>query len=265
MITLDTRQIVARLRTLESVAWISRVSSTNTIAQRILHECLENELSLPKAIIIAGEQTAGRGRNDRQWFSPAGKGIYATTLITRPLAELPAIPMAVANLVARFARDSFGIDARIKWPNDILVDGRKLAGILIEARIQEDRALLLIGTGINIEPATGDLLSQAVAVDQVASRPGQGLRQATEAFIDAMDQGLSRPFPLPEVLEQWRALSVHQLGDPITCVIGERTVSGTWNGIDDQGRALVRNGSETTAVSAGDLIVTGPTAADPES
>ena len=144
---IDTR-IVRNLKAIESVAVIPRVASTNLIARRIVTECIENELSLPQAIIIAGEQFAGRGRNDRRWSSPPGKGIYATTLVTRPARELPLVPLAMASFIAIFLRAEYGIDARIKWPNDILVDRRKIAGILMEARIQEDRVFLLIGTGI---------------------------------------------------------------------------------------------------------------------
>src|SRR2546421_13096629 len=103
-----------------------RVSSTNVIARRIVNECIENELSLPQAMIIAGEQFAGRGRNQRSWSSPAGKGIYATTLITRPAAELQLVPLEMANIVATYLREVFAIDARVKWPNDVLVGGRKI-------------------------------------------------------------------------------------------------------------------------------------------
>src|SRR5436190_280574 len=155
MTHIDTWAIVARLQTIESLAFVPRVASTNLIARRIVSECIENELSLPQAMIIAGEQFAGRGRNQRQWTSPAGKGIYATTMLTRPTSQLALVPLAMANIVAGFLRDVFGIDARIKWPNDVLVvapgsapgNAKKIAGILIEARIQEDRAFLIIGTG----------------------------------------------------------------------------------------------------------------------
>src|SRR5947208_10773972 len=119
--SIDTRRIVDRLTTIESIAVIPRVASTNLIARRIVNECIENELSLPNAMIIAGEQYAGRGRNARQWSSPPGKGIYATTLLMRPAEELPMVPLEVANIVASYLRETFGIDARIKWPNDILV------------------------------------------------------------------------------------------------------------------------------------------------
>ena len=256
MINLDTRHIVSRLSTLESLAVIPRLASTNLVARRIVDECIENELSLPQAMIVAGEQFAGRGRNERQWSSPPGKGIYATTLVTRPAEELPMVPLEMANIVATYLRDTFGIDARIKWPNDILAGGRKIAGILMEARIQDHRVYLIIGIGINIEPVQAEDRPNAVAVAEVASRDFRGIAAAIEAFIDHMDKRLSRPFERRRVLEEWRRLSIHGDGESVTCVIGERTVSGEWAGIDEHGRAVLRDGAEMMVVSAGDLILT---------
>lgn len=255
MINLDTRRIVDRLTTLESIAVIPRVASTNLVARRIVNECIENELSLPKAIIIAGEQFAGRGRNARHWSSPAGKGIYATTLLPVPVSELPLIPLEMANIVASYLREVFAIDVRIKWPNDILAGGRKIAGILIEARINEERAFLLIGTGINVEPVDDETRPNATAISEVAARDFSGIDMATEAFIEHLDQRLGRTLEREKVLEEWRQYSIHEAGDRIQCLIGERLVDGTWNGIDEHGRALLRNGGETIAVSAGDLIL----------
>lgn len=251
---IDTR-IVSRLRTIESLAVIPRVASTNLIARRIVTECIENELSLPQAMIIAGEQFAGRGRNDRSWSSPAGKGIYATTLLSRPVRELPVVPLAIANIVATFLRETFAIDARIKWPNDVLVGGRKIAGILIEARVQDERVYLLIGTGVNVEPVKDDARPNAIAISEVSPRTFGGIETATTAFVEHLDEQLSRPFVHDEVLAQWRELAVHEPGDRIHCVIGERTIDGTWMGIDEQGRALLNTGSGPIAVSAGDLFL----------
>ncbi len=252
---LDTRAIVPRLHTIESVAFVPRVASTNLIARRIVGECINNDLSLPQAMIIAGEQFAGRGRNDRRWSSPAGKGIYATTMLTRPTAQLPLVPLAMATIVAGYLRDVFSIDARIKWPNDILAGGRKIAGILIEARIQESRSYILVGIGINVEPVKDDIRPNAVAISEVSNRTFTGIEDATVAFIEHVDAQLTHPFVHDQVIEEWRRLSVHKPGDHITCVIGERTVNGTWAGIDEQGRALLRDGAETIAVSAGELIL----------
>jgi BirA family transcriptional regulator, biotin operon repressor / biotin---[acetyl-CoA-carboxylase] ligase len=255
MIHLDTRALAARMRTIESIAVIPRVASTNLIARRVMEECVDNDLSLPQAIIVAGEQYAGRGRNTRTWSSPAGKGIYATALLTRPATELPLIPLAMANIVASFLRDVFAVDARVKWPNDVLVDGRKIAGILIEARIQDDRAHLLIGIGINVEPATGEDRPNAIAVREVTSRPFGGIANATEAFIEHLDERISGPQERDTILDEWRAHAVHRAGDRITCVLAERTVNGTWGGIDEHGRAVLRNGEEILLVATGDLLV----------
>lgn len=251
---IDTH-IVSRLRTIESLAVIPRVASTNLIARRIVTECIENELSLPQAMIIAGEQFAGRGRNDRSWSSPAGKGIYATTLLSRPVRELPLVPLAIANIVATYLRDTFAIDARIKWPNDVLVNGRKIAGILIEARVQDERVYLLVGTGINVEPVKDDTRPNAVAISEVSARDFGGIETATAAFIEHLDEKLSQPFIHDDVLAQWRELSVHKAGDRIHCVLGERTVDGTWAGIDEQGRAMLNTATGMTAISAGDLVL----------
>ena len=255
MIDLDTRAIVARLKRIESLAVVARVASTNLVARRILAECIDNELPLPQAMIIAGEQFAGRGRNARQWSSPPGKGIYATTLLTCPAEALSLVPLEMANVVASYLRDVFGIDARIKWPNDILAGGRKIAGILIEARVVEERALLLIGTGINVEPVADEGRPNAIAISEVSPRDFRGIGAATEAFVEHVDARLAQPLERERVLEEWRALTVHRSGDRIACVVGERTVSGTWGGIDEQGRAMLRDGSNVVAVSAGDLIL----------
>jgi BirA family biotin operon repressor/biotin-[acetyl-CoA-carboxylase] ligase len=251
---LNTREIVPRLTTLESLAVIPRVASTNLVARRVMTECIENELSLPHAMIIAGEQFAGRGRNDRRWSSPAGKGIYATILISRPARELPLIPLAIANMVASYLRDTFAIDARIKWPNDVLVNGKKIAGILLEARLQEDRVFLLIGTGINVEPVQDDTRPNAVTISEVSPPGFTGIETATLAFIEHMDDQLSRPLEHDAVLALWRSLSVHEPGDRVQCVLAEKTVSGTWNGIDEQGRAVLNTPEGTLAISAGDLF-----------
>jgi BirA family biotin operon repressor/biotin-[acetyl-CoA-carboxylase] ligase len=255
MIDLDTRSIVARLKRIESLAIVPRVASTNLVGRRILTECIDNELPLPQAMIIAGEQFAGRGRNARQWSSPAGKGIYATTLFTCPAAVLPLVPLEMANVVASYLRDVFAIDARIKWPNDVLAGGRKIAGILIEARVLENRAHLLIGTGINVEPVRDDARPNAVAISEISPRNFRGIAAATEAFVEHVDERLARVLERERVLDEWRSLTVHRSGDRIACVVGERTVSGTWGGIDEQGRAMLRDGANVVAVSAGDLIL----------
>ena len=253
---IDTRAIVTRLRTIESLAVVPRLASTNLVARRIVTECIENELSLPQAMIVAGEQFAGRGRNQRSWSSPPGKGIYATTLTTRSAEEMGVMPLLMANVIARYLIDAFDVPARIKWPNDVMVHGRKIAGILIEGRVQEDRAYLAIGTGINLEPVDDEQRPNATSLQETAP-PGRyrGVDSATISFIEHIDEGLSRHESREEILAEWRTLSIHQEGDPVSCVVGERTVTGRWAGIDDHGRARLQTQAGQVIVSAGELIV----------
>lgn len=252
---IDTRGAVARFRTLESLAVIQRVSSTNVIARRIVAECVANELSLPQAMIIAREQFAGRGRNQRVWSSPPGKGIYATTLLTRPAHELALIPLEMANIIASFLREVFAIDARVKWPNDILARGRKIAGILTEARVQDDRAFLIIGTGINVAAVESDDRPNAISISELSPQRYVGIDEAITAFVEHVDERLFLPLLRERVLDEWRAHAVHAAGDRMTCVLGERTVTGTWIGIDDAGRALLRTDGEVMAISTGEFVL----------
>lgn len=256
---IDTRRAVADLKTIESIAIMTRVSSTNSVAQRIVAECVANDLSLPQAMIIAEEQYAGRGRNHRTWSSPAGKGIYATTLLTRSARDLALIPLEMANIVASYLRERFAIEARLKWPNDVLANGMKIAGILIEARVQEDRAFLIIGTGVNVEPVVddgrGNDRPNATSIHELAPDRFRGLEEATLAFIEHIDAQLSRPLARDRVLGEWRSMTIHSPGDRITSIVNDRRISGTWRGIDDEGRALINDGSVVIAISAGELIL----------
>lgn len=252
---IDTREIVSRLRTIESLAVIPRVASTNLVARRIVNECVENELSLPQAMVIAREQFAGRGRNQRSWSSPAGKGIYATTMLTRPAAQMPLVPLQMAVMIARFLRETFSIEAGIKWPNDVLAGGKKIAGILIEARVQDERAFLLIGTGVNVETIKDDDRPNATSIRETARGDAGTLDEITRQFVEYVDEALSQDFSRQTILEDWRELSIHRDGDPVSCVLNDRTVTGTWAGIDEHGRALLRADGGVTAVSAGDIIL----------
>jgi len=254
---IDTRRAVADLKTIESIAMMTRVSSTNSVAQRIVAECVANDLSLPQAMILAEEQYAGRGRNQRTWSSPAGKGIYATTLLTRSARDLALVPLEMANIIASFLRERFAIEAGVKWPNDVLADNKKIAGILIEARVQEDRAFLIIGTGINVEPVSSDDRPNATSIHELAPDRFHGLDAATLAFIEHVDAHLSRPLARDRVLGDWRSMTVHSPGDRITSIINDRLITGTWSGIDDEGRALINDGSVTLAISAGELLRSG--------
>lgn len=125
----------------------ARVDSTNARARELA------EAGAPHGTVVtAAEQTEGRGRQGRTWTAPPGKALLYSAIL-RPLGERPLLPLAAALAVCEAAEAlAPGIECGVKWPNDVLLDGRKLAGILIEARPQDDWAVIGVGVNLAIEP-----------------------------------------------------------------------------------------------------------------
>lgn len=146
------------------------LDSTSTHAARLLDE---NE-SAPFAV-IAKTQTAGRGRSGRQWESPKG-GLYFTLVLPpekHPDPKHPgSLPLWVASQTAAFFHEKFSLRLTIKWPNDLLFAGRKLAGILCESRMQgKDLGPLIIGIGVNLHDAPPVTEQQSVALEEILQKP----------------------------------------------------------------------------------------------
>lgn len=249
----DVRALTDRLEAIESVAVMSSAGSTNAIGRRVMGECIENERPLPSAAIIALEQTMGRGRGERAWYSPAGKGIWATILHTRKASELALLPLEVATAIVTLLDERFGVEARIKWPNDVLVNGKKIAGILIEARAREADAFVVIGTGINVRPLGSEGPPGSTSIEETSPSP-IALESAIEAFVETMDRELFRPYDPKRILDRWRELTAHREGDRVGFASGGETIEGTWKGIDEAGRARIAIGAGTRLFAAGDLI-----------
>jgi BirA family biotin operon repressor/biotin-[acetyl-CoA-carboxylase] ligase len=118
--------------TIENLIVAESVDSTNTLARRIFDDAWTVLGPGPEVLIVALEQTAGRGRQGRSWVSRRGLGLYATLLLAVDEAKLQSLPLVVGVGLAR-GLEEVGCEARLKWPNDLQVRGRKLGGILIES------------------------------------------------------------------------------------------------------------------------------------
>lgn len=130
------------------VYYYERTTSTNEIARDLADCGSSNGL-----LVVAEEQTGGRGRLGRGWFSPYGKGIWCSVVLYPPVnpANAPPLTMLSAVAVARAIREVTGIEAGIKWPNDLLLEDKKVCGILAEMNAEMERVnYLIIGMGINV-------------------------------------------------------------------------------------------------------------------
>ncbi|MBN1530563.1 MAG: biotin--[acetyl-CoA-carboxylase] ligase [Thermoleophilaceae bacterium] len=182
-------------------------------------------------LVTADEQTAGRGRQGRSWLAEAGAAVLMSVVL-RPPPE--ALPLAAAVAVA----EAVPVETAIKWPNDVLVDGRKLAGILVEGRPQEGWVVLGIGLNVSGIPAE---------VSDIATALGSGGREEVlSALLERLDARLSSP--LPEVLDEWRRRDA-LLGREIRWDGG----SGVAAGIDADGSLLVETGEGQVALVAGEV------------
>ncbi len=210
--------------------------------------------------IVADRQTSGRGRRGRVWVSESGN-LYASALLVDPcepqrLAELPFVAAVAAHrAVAAHVADG-AARVKIKWPNDLLVDGAKVAGILLEStRLADGRMAVAVGIGINCgrapvgtETAAASLL--AVGANVFPEVLFDGLVDAFAEVVGLWDQG--RGFAA--VRAEWLALA-GGIGGPIRVRLVGSEETGVFEAIDDTGRLILRIEDGTRkAISAGDVF-----------
>jgi len=251
------------------------IDSTNTRARELAAEGAEHG-----TVVTADEQTAGRGRQGRTWTAPPGKALLYSAIV-RPLDErhlmLPlAAPLAVCEAAEELAGElAHGGEAAtanfrcgVKWPNDVLVDGRKLAGILVEARPQDSWAVIGIGLNLTIaqEEFPPDLQDKAVSIFTPDKGGRGGTRQASPLFAQAGPP--TTPLTAAEVLNRHLEHWVESDPDTVLTAWRERDVlkgrevawdagSGVADGVDDRGYLLVRTpGGGRVAVGAGEVHLT---------
>jgi BirA family biotin operon repressor/biotin-[acetyl-CoA-carboxylase] ligase len=144
--------------------------------------------------VVADTQTAGRGRQGRPWHDAPGESLLVSVIV-RPclsVGDLPKLSLAAAVAVAEAIGATTSLEARLKWPNDVLVNGRKLAGILLESRIVTE-PIVVVGIGINVRQRTfPDVMAgTATSIDLEGGR-AVGCEVLLEAVLDAFDRGRTR-------------------------------------------------------------------------
>jgi BirA family transcriptional regulator, biotin operon repressor / biotin---[acetyl-CoA-carboxylase] ligase len=193
-------------------------------------------------VVTAGVQTAGRGRQGRTWTAPPGTAL----LLSLVLREIdPLLPLRAGLAVADLA----GPGARVKWPNDVLVDGRKVAGILVESRPQEGWAV--VGIGVNAAVDVAELPPELRDRAGTLGRSPEELEPTLIELLAVLERRLAEP--ASAVLAAMRERDA-LFERPVTWAGGE----GIGAGVDEQGRLRVRlaDGSET-ALDAGEVHLGG--------
>ncbi len=240
---------------LSSPQWFESLPSTNLWMKT---EIERGGGIAPGAVIAARAQSAGRGRKDRAWMSGTGNLAFSAYLASsRPVVEIPTLSMAAALAVARWL-DTYGLRGEVKWPNDVLVKGRKVSGILAElmgGAGQERRVILGIGVNVNM---SGE---QCAVID----RPATSLRVETGVAYE-VPEALGTLLPLvEETLEQWEMggfealreawmARAYRLHEEIEIVEEGGRRRGVFHGIGEGGELILEEGGRLRRVLLGDVL-----------
>lgn len=200
-------------------------------------------------VVLANEQTSGRGRKDREWHSPPG-GIWLSVLVRPSLSptEAPVLTLAAAVAVAE-AMDFWDIDVQLKWPNDVLTatDERKLAGILTEMAGETDAvSWVSIGVGVNANIEDTTLPATATSMQAICGEITR--RKFVHRFLSAFDTYRTAP---EQTLNAWRNRS-GTIGRVVRIHSGEDVIEGEAVGIESPGHLLIETETGTRRVHAGD-------------
>jgi len=230
------------------VQFFPAVGSTNDVAAALPH----------RAVVVAGQQTAGRGRRGHGWFSPPGAGLYVSVVLAPATARVDAarattlLTLAAGVALVEGVEASTGLSADLKWPNDLLVSGRKLAGILAEGHADT----VVLGYGINVLATAfpPELRSRATSLESEIGR-----RIESDLVLDETLAALSRRYEdlldgrFDAILDAWRRHAPAASGARVSWTTMDGAQSGVTAGIDDRGALLVQVGDRMERIVSGEI------------
>jgi len=240
----------ARLGPLGSrIAFFPTIGSTNDEAAALGGE---------GTLVIADEQTAGRGRRGHTWFSPPGSGLYVSVVLTPsrspvdPLRATRLLTLAAGVALAEGIESGSGLRISLKWPNDLFVARRKVGGILAESA---DRSVVL-GYGINVGSAAypPELRDRATAIETELGRSvdrGVILVETLAALARRYDDLLEGRFDA--ILDAWRASAPASVGAPVEWTTPAGIKAGVTDGISSEGALIVRVGDRLESIGSGQV------------
>jgi BirA family transcriptional regulator, biotin operon repressor / biotin---[acetyl-CoA-carboxylase] ligase len=245
------------------VLYFPIASSTNDLAAKLAAQGTPDG-----TLIIAGQQTAGRGRGGHHWYSPPGAGLYVSVVLDAQQGTsgdwVHALTLATGVAMAEGLHAASGLPVMIKWPNDLVMapagtvrGARKLAGILAEA--QSDGGALshvIVGVGVNVGPAAwpADISSRATSLEEELGRPvdSSAVLGASLARMGTWVRRL-RAGHSAVVRARWQQLAVGAAGATVEIAQAGGLRRGVTAGIDDDGALLVRHGTGTERVVGGEV------------
>lgn len=209
-------------------------------------------------LVVADEQTQGRGRRGRGWVSPPGGNIYATLILRPGVWEIGSLGMVTPLAVCEAMDAVAGVRSVIKWPNDLLIEGRKVGGVLIDTRLRGEEveyALVGVGVNVNFDPSQHEEIREMAT--SLASELGREIsREALLAvFLNRFERLYLAARSDEGVREAWKA-RLETLGRRVEVRLGDRVEEGVAEDVDGEGNLVLRRDDGSTAVlAAGDVTL----------
>lgn len=249
---LDPAQIRSGLITRflgRELRYFQEVESTNDEARSLAESCPDG------TVVLAEVQTRGRGRLARSWASPPG-GIWMSVVLkpALPLSQAYRVNMAVSLAVARALSRLYQLEVKIKWPNDILVGGRKISGILMEVRAELDRldyVIAGVGLNVNIDPNQFPREWNATSISNQL-----GCEVSRTELVQEVLRGMEEAYlhmGSEEILEEWRAISA-TTGRYVRVSSLDGDLEGKAESLGEDGSLYLRTESGLQRVMAGDCL-----------
>ena len=236
----------------QRVVYYPSVTSTNEVAgQEARRGAAEG------TIVVTDEQTAGRGRLGRVWLSPRG-GLAVSVVLYPSLSLLPSLIMLASLAVVHGVESATGLRADIKWPNDVLINGRKVCGILIESDVQGNRVnYSVIGIGVNVDvrlAGVPEIRSMATSLSDELGRDVSRLSVLRCLLVEFEKLYLTLTSG-GSIFEEWRDRLV-TLGKSVRATTGDTVYEGVAESVTPDGSLLLRGpDGELTRIVAGDVTL----------
>jgi len=219
-----------------------------------LKENFINYLDISPLIIIANEQTAGRGQGDHKWFSPRNTGIYISFLFKLSTgSDIGLLPMCTGNSIVESLNKKTNIKCSLKWPNDIEFKGKKLGGILTENSFLKENVISIIGIGLNVNNKINEfpqeLSEKATSLSLICGKDFKTepiiMEIATQLTdrISKIKNGKGR-----EIAEEYKSFLKHKEGDLISFHHSGKSIRGYFAGINSSGGIILETGTGETKI-----------------
>jgi BirA family biotin operon repressor/biotin-[acetyl-CoA-carboxylase] ligase len=209
-------------------------------------------------VVVADEQTQGQGRRGRQWVSPPGGNIYATIILRPGPWDLHSLGMVAPLAVCEAVDAVADVRSVIKWPNDLLIEGRKVGGVLIDTRLSGDEvdyALVGVGINVNFDPSQHEEIREMAT--SLASELGREVsrEELLATFLNRFERLYLAARSDDSVYEAWKA-RLETLGRRVEVRLGDHIEEGIAEDVDAEGNLILRRSDDSTVLlTAGDVTL----------